>query len=173
MTLIKLHKGDITTLAVDVIVNAASNSLLGRSGVDKAIHKAAGKELLAECRTLKGCKTGEAKITKGYKLPAKQVIHTVSPVWEGGKNSEPRLLREAYYNSLLLAENNGLKTIAFPNVGTGLYGFPKEVAAEIAIKTVREFCGEHPMAFTEITFACFDEDNFHIYNEQLIDGADK
>jgi O-acetyl-ADP-ribose deacetylase (regulator of RNase III) len=167
MATIKLHKGDITKLSVDAIVNAANTSLLGGGGVDGAIHRAAGRELLKECRALNGCKTGEAKITKGYKLSASYVIHTVGPVWCGGKNSESDFLRNAYYKSLLLAEKNGIKTIAFPNISTGVYGFPKELAAQIAVSTVQEFCEKHTDAFTEITFVCFDDDNLQIYTTLL------
>ena len=136
---IKVYQGDITTLAVDAIVNAANRTLLGGGGVDGAIHRAAGKELLAECRTLNGCETGEAKITGGYKLPAKHVIHTVGPVWHGGKNNEDQLLENAYANSLKLAAQNDLKSIAFPAISTGVYGFPKERAANIAVATIKSF----------------------------------
>lgn len=167
MTTIKLHRGDITKLVVDAIVNAANTSLLGGGGVDGAIHRAAGKELLEECRSLNGCKTGEAKITKGYQLPARHVIHTVGPVWNGGSHKEPDLLHNAYYNSLALAEKNNLKTIAFPNISTGVYGFPKEQAAEIAVTTIKDFVKTHPHAFSEIIFVCFDDENFGIYNRLL------
>ena len=142
---IKVYQGDITTLAVDAIVNAANRTLLGGGGVDGAIHRAAGKELLAECRTLNGCETGEAKITGGYKLPAKHVIHTVGPVWHGGKNNEDQLLENAYANSLKLAAQNDLKSIAFPAISTGVYGFPKERAANIAVATIKSFLEDHDM----------------------------
>ena len=167
MTRITVVKNDITRLSVDAIVNAANSSLLGGGGVDGAIHRAAGPELLAECRTLNGCKTGEAKITKGYNLPARHVIHTVGPVWHGGHNNEPALLRNAYLNSLTVALQNNLATIAFPNISTGVYGYPKQQAAEIAVKTVVEFCDAHPHALREVTFVCFDDENFNIYQSLL------
>ncbi|HOP05140.1 MAG TPA: O-acetyl-ADP-ribose deacetylase [Tenuifilaceae bacterium] len=161
---INIIQGDITKLEVDAIVNAANSSLLGGGGVDGAIHRAAGSELLEECKTLGGCPTGEARITKGYNLPAKFVIHTVGPVWRGGSNNEVNLLKNAYLNSLLLAQKNGVKTIAFPNISTGIYGFPKHRAAKIAIRTVKEHLAKaNPPK--EVTFVCFDEENLAIYNE--------
>ena len=142
-TTIKLFQGDITTLKVDAIVNAANSSLMGGGGVDGAIHRAAGKELLEECKTLNGCKTGEAKITKGYTLPAKYIIHTVGPVWKGGNNNEDNLLANCYKNSLQLAVENGIKTIAFPAISTGIYNFPLERAIKIAILQVTKFLKEY------------------------------
>src|SRR6266511_4924746 len=136
---IEAIQGDLTKQAVDAIVNAANTTLLGGGGVDGAIHRAAGPELLAECRTLGGCQPGEAKITRGYKLPARFVIHTVGPFWTGGKRGEPQILANCYRNSLQLAVENGIKTIAFPAISCGAYGYPVEEAAQIAAKTTREF----------------------------------
>lgn len=163
---IEVVQGDITKLMVDAIVNAANKSLLGGGGVDGAIHRAAGPELLAECRGLHGCETGQAKITRGYRLPAKFVIHTVGPIWRGGGAGEERLLREAYHNSLRLAAENVLKTIAFPNISTGVYAFPKDRAAAIAIKTTAEFLKRHP-EIEKVVFVCFDRENFDIYEKAL------
>ena len=163
---IKLYKGDITKLKLDAIVNAANSSLLGGGGVDGAIHRAAGPELLKECRTLNGCQTGEAKITKGYNLPAKYIIHTVGPVWYGGQNGEPELLRSCYLKCLSLATMNGIKSIAFPNISTGVYGYPKKNAAPIAIDAIKNYLADHP-DIEEIIFAVFDEENFTIYQELL------
>lgn len=166
MSKILLHKGDITKLKVDAIVNAANNSLLGGGGVDGAIHRAAGKELLNECRTLNGCETGSAKITKGYNLPAKYVIHTVGPVWKGGKYNEEDLLASCYNKSLELAVKNHVKSIAFPNISTGVYGFPKNKAAGIAISTVKNFLTEYE-EIEKVIFAVFDDENFEIYNRLI------
>jgi len=163
---ISLHQGDITKMQVDAIVNAANQSLLGGGGVDGAIHRAAGRELLEECKTLNGCRTGDAKITKGYNLPAKYVIHTVGPVWNGGKYNEPELLSSCYRKSLELAVKNKIKTIAFPNISTGVYRFPKKRAAQIAIDTVKQFLTEHP-EIEEVIFTAFDDENYFIYRELL------
>ena len=154
--------GDITTLAVDAIVNAANNSLLGGGGVDGAIHRAAGRELLAECRTLGGCETGTTKITKGYRLPARYVIHTVGPVYSGSA-SDAELLRSCYRNSLELARAHGLHTIAFPAISTGVYGYPKEAAAEIALMTIREWFDAHPDAGMLVTIVSFSAQDDAVY----------
>jgi len=159
-----IQKGDITKLKVDAIVNAANKTLLGGGGVDGAIHRAAGKELFAECRLLNGCQTGEAKITKGYNLPAKYVIHTVGPVWNGGKYNEQELLSNCYKNSLKLAVENNIATIAFPNISTGVYGFPKIQAAQIAKKTVEEFLNDNK-SLKKVFFIIFDDENFAVYSK--------
>lgn len=161
---IHLELGDITKLNVDAIINAANSSLLGGGGVDGAIHRAAGPKLLEECRMLNGCETGEAKITKGYHLPAKFVIHTVGPVWRGGNNDEHKLLSNCYKSSLTLAKNKEIKTIAFPAISTGIYGFPSEIAANIAVKTVKEFLNEDP-SVKQVIFVCFDLQTFNIYKK--------
>jgi O-acetyl-ADP-ribose deacetylase (regulator of RNase III) len=163
---IELKQGDITKLKVDAVVNAANSSLLGGGGVDGAIHAAAGPGLLAECRTLGGCKTGEAKITSGYNLLAKFVIHTVGPVWHGGSDNEEILLAGCYKNSLAIAENTKLKTIAFPNISTGVYRFPKDLAAQIAIREVKDF-GKSSRQIEKVLFVCFDDENFNIYKQIL------
>ncbi len=161
----QLQKGDITAFGGDAIVNAANNSLLGGGGVDGAIHKAAGPQLLAECKTLGGCETGQAKITKGYNLPARFVIHTVGPVWYGGEKGEHELLERAYRNSLELALSTDLATIAFPNISTGIYAFPKPQAAQIAISVVKEmFVKAHDL---QVTFICFDDENYQLYQKLL------
>lgn len=167
MAKIELIQDDITKLEVDAIVNAANKSLLGGGGVDGAIHRAAGSELLEECKTLNGCETGEAKITKGYRLPSKFVIHTVGPVWHGGQSNESELLTNCYKNSLKLALENNIKTIAFPNISTGVYGFPKDKAAEIAIKTVTGFLNQNNNRIEKVYFVCFDNENYSLYKELL------
>ena len=162
----RMIHGDITKLEVDAIVNAANPTLLGGGGVDGAIHRAAGVKLLAKCITLGGCATGEAKITKGYNLPARFVIHTPGPVWYGGGRNEPALLASCYRNSLRLALENGCRSVAFPCISTGIYGYPKEDATKIAIETVASFQSEHPDA-VEVTFCCFSEADAQLYRTQL------
>ena len=161
-----LLQDDITKLNVDAIVNAANRTLLGGGGVDGAIHRAAGSELLAACRLLNGCETGDAKITKGYRLPAKFVIHTVGPVWHGGMHNEEKLLASCYHRSLELAVENRCADVAFPNVSTGIYRFPKERAAKIAFETVSNFLAEHDLP-GKVYFVCFDTENYSIYKHLL------
>lgn len=166
MNRMEVVQGDITRLPVDVIVNAANSSLLGGGGVDGAIHRAAGSGLLEECRKLHGCPTGEACITKGYRLPAAYVIHTVGPVWRGGHRGEPGLLASCYQNSLRLAMKYGLRTIAFPCISTGVYGYPKADAALIALREIRNFLQKHPV-FDRVLLVCYDEENADIYRSLL------
>ena len=163
---VELIKGDITDLNVDAIVNAANNSLLGGGGVDGAIHKAAGPDLYKECESLKGCTTGQEKITKGYKLKAKHIIHTVGPLWYGGYRDEPDLLASCYQSTLSLAKENKIKTIAFPGISTGVYGFPKDLAAIIAINETKRFINKHPYP-RKVIFVAYDDDSFETYRKLL------
>ena len=163
---IEIIQGDITRQAVDAIVNAANTSLLGGGGVDGAIHRAAGPELLAECRTLHGCRTGEAKITKGYRLPARFVIHTPGPVWHGGGSGEEALLASCYRSCLTLAAENGCKTVDFPSISTGVYHFPLEKASRIAITTIAAFLAEHP-EIERVRMVCFDGRTKAFYDRAL------
>ena len=162
ISIIEIVKADITKLNVDAIVNAANSSLLGGGGVDGAIHRAAGPKLLEECKKLNGCKTGEAKITQGYNLQSKFVIHTVGPIWNGGNYNEDELLTNCYLNSLKLAVENKIKTIAFPAISTGVYGFPLERAAQIAIKAVKKFI-HSDKSIQKIIFVCFDDRAYQTY----------
>ena len=156
--------GNIVTFAVDAIVNAANSSLLGGGGVDGAIHRAAGPDLVHECRLLGGCKTGEAKITKGYRLPARHIIHTVGPVWRGGDNGEPDLLASCYRASLALARRHALRTVAFPAISTGIYGYPLPEAAKVAVATVATELAATPGDFDRITFVCFDAEATRLFS---------
>ncbi len=170
-TRITLIKDDITTIQTDAIVNAANSSLLGGGGVDGAIHRKGGSQILEECKAIRNrqgkCATGQAVYTSAGRLPAKYVIHTVGPVWNGGGRNEPKVLADCYLNSLRLANELNVKTIAFPNISTGVYRFPKKEAAEIAIRTVRDFISKENRTIEEITFVCFDDENYLLYKELL------
>ncbi|WP_239023051.1 O-acetyl-ADP-ribose deacetylase [Pontibacter mangrovi] len=170
-TMIEVLQGDITKVQVDAVVNAANSSLLGGGGVDGAIHRAGGPAILEECRQIRarqgGCPTGEAVITTAGNLPARYVIHTVGPVWGGGSKGEPELLASCYRNSLKLAEEHGLKSIAFPNISTGVYGYPKDKAARVAVETVNAYLEKHDTSLERIVFVCFDSENLHYYQSLL------
>lgn len=170
-TKLTLIQGDITKIATDAIVNAANSSLLGGGGVDGAIHRAGGPAILEECIQIRnrqgGCKIGEAVITTAGRLPAKYVIHTVGPVWQGGRNRERELLSNCYRNVLELALEHGIKTLAFPNISTGIYRFPKAEAAALALEAVQAFVASHPDALEEISFVCYDDENFRLYEELM------
>ena len=168
MAIIKTLKGDITKITdVQAIVNAANNSLLGGGGVDGAIHRAAGPQLLAECRALHGCETGQAKITGAYNLPCEYVIHTVGPIWNGGRSNEEELLANCYFNSMKLAMDNGIRMIAFPSISTGVYSFPVELAAKVAVRTVKGFLSMNPDSFDLVEWVLFDTHTESVYEAEV------
>lgn len=170
-TKIEVFRGDITTTQVDAIVNAANSSLMGGGGVDGAIHAAGGPSVLQECKVIREkqgeCPTGEAVITGAGNMPSKHVIHTVGPVWHGGQQNEPQLLANCYRNALQLAMDYGCKAVAFPNISTGIFGYPKDAAATVAIGAVLDFISQHPTAFEKVVFVCFDDENYGLYEAGL------
>lgn len=166
-TAIEVVEGNIVTMAFDAIVNAANSSLLGGGGVDGAIHRAAGKDLVHECRLLGGCKTGQAKVTEGYDLPAKHIIHTVGPVWRGGENGEPELLASCYRESLQRAVEVGARSVGIPAISTGIYGYPLDEAADVAVRTISECLADHPEVFDRIALVCFDARAKHTFDAAL------